>query len=164
MEDADAWWVLRLRALREHPGAFGSSYESHKDRPLDELRQAFAARSVGEESVTFGAFERGSGEMVGCVGCVREQGEKSRHKSFIWGMYVAAEVRGRGVGRALMEAAVARARAWSGVEQVHLNVAADNPPAIALYRTLGFISWGREPRALKLPERYVDEEHMVLIF
>jgi len=35
-------------------------------------------------------------------------------------------------------------------------------PARSLYRSLGFRSFGIEPRALKVDGSYVDQEHMVL--
>ena len=38
-EDASAYRVLRLRALKEHPTAFVSSYEEHKDWPLETFAQ-----------------------------------------------------------------------------------------------------------------------------
>jgi ribosomal protein S18 acetylase RimI-like enzyme len=75
---------------------------------------------------------------------------------------VAAEARGRGVGRALVEAAVARARAWPGLAQIVLGVAAHNTAARRLYRSLGFEVFALERRALRLSDRDVDEEHLVL--
>jgi ribosomal protein S18 acetylase RimI-like enzyme len=175
MDDAAAWWALRLRGLRDHPGAFGSDYELEKERLPEDVRRLFAERNSSPEAVVLGAFDAGGAEagagvaasvgagvLVGCVGCARDQGPKERHRSLIWGMYVAPEARGRGVGRALVEEAVAMARRWPGVEVVRLTVAAANETARALYRACGFIAWGREPRVLKLPDRYVDEEHMVL--
>src|SRR5881296_2401614 len=93
LDDVASWWALRLRALRDHPGAFGSSYEEARDRPLEMVRADFAARNTGPESVVVGAFDGDS--LLGMVGCFREQGAKERHKAFIWGMYVAPEARGR---------------------------------------------------------------------
>ena len=49
-----------------------------------------------------------------------------------------------------------------GVEQIILAVAAPQAAAVALYRSLGFVSFGREPRALKIGDSYVDEEYMIL--
>ena len=160
IEDVDAFWALRLRALRDHPGAFGSSYEESRERSPERVRRDFAARNTGPDHATIGAFL--DGRLIGMVACSREDGLKDRHKAFIWSMYVAPEARGRGVGRALMDAAVATARSWDGVEQVHLAVASDNEGARRLYRACGFTTWGVERHALKLPERYVDEDHMVL--
>jgi RimJ/RimL family protein N-acetyltransferase len=62
----------------------------------------------------------------------------------------------------LLDAAIARARAWPGVEQVQLAVMTANAPARALYVSAGFEVFGLERRALKVGDRYVDEEHMVL--
>jgi ribosomal protein S18 acetylase RimI-like enzyme len=47
------------------------------------------------------------------------------------------------------------------VEQVQLTVATDNERARHLYESEGFVIYGREPRSLKLGERYLDECLMV---
>ncbi len=60
-----------------------------------------------------------------------------------------------------MAEALARATPLPGLEQVHLAVVATNAAAVTLYRSLGFTVYGRDPRALKLGDRYVDEELMV---
>ncbi len=54
---------------------------------------------------------------------------------------VSAPARGRGLGRALLQAAIARAKA-QGAEAVFLEVGADNPQALALYAALGFAKVG----------------------
>jgi GNAT superfamily N-acetyltransferase len=55
-------------------------------------------------------------------------------------LYVAADARGRGVGRALLQAAAAHARA-SGAVRMVLSTAHDNLTAQRLYQALG---WRRE--------------------
>jgi putative acetyltransferase len=57
-------------------------------------------------------------------------------------MMVARDWRGRGVGTALMEHAIAWARE-QGLHKLALDVFAHNEPAIALYRKLGFVEEGR---------------------
>jgi ribosomal protein S18 acetylase RimI-like enzyme len=47
--------------------------------------------------------------------------------------------------------------------QIHLEVAVHNDAARALYDSLGFAVIGREPRGLRLPDRDVDEDYMVLL-
>jgi RimJ/RimL family protein N-acetyltransferase len=54
------------------------------------------------------------------------------------GMHVAADVRGRGVGRALMDDAITWARAEPSVHKIALQVWPHNEAAIALYRKCGF--------------------------
>ncbi|HWC12930.1 MAG TPA: GNAT family N-acetyltransferase [Acidimicrobiales bacterium] len=58
------------------------------------------------------------------------------------GMFVTAEWRGRGVGTALVTAAVEQARRW-GAHKVALQLWPHNRPALALYRKLGFVEEGR---------------------
>lgn len=70
---------------------------------------------------------------------------------------------GRGIGRALMNELLAWARSNPRIEKVELQVRSSNEPAIALYRTLGFVEEGRKTRRLKLgPGAYVDDVYMAL--
>lgn len=147
-----------MRGLREHPEAFLSSAEDEDLLPIER----FAARLTGADRATFGAFV--DGRLVGTAAAYQDRDRgKARHKAWLAAVYVAPEARGRGVGRAVSAAAVERARGWDGIEQVHLGVAVPNEAAIRLYRSLGFVEYGREPRAIKLPDRYVDEYLMVLL-
>jgi ribosomal protein S18 acetylase RimI-like enzyme len=52
-------------------------------------------------------------------------------------LYVRDDARGKGLGRALTEAVLERARE-RGCRRVELDVNSENPPALTLYRSLGF--------------------------
>jgi ribosomal-protein-alanine N-acetyltransferase len=54
---------------------------------------------------------------------------------------VAPDARGRGLGRALLRAAIIRAEEM-GARAIFLEVGADNPQALALYEGLGFAKVG----------------------
>ena len=158
-EDVPEYRALRLRALREHPEAFGSSYAEGLARP----DSWYAARIYDPNhplDFLLGAFDDGA--LVGTLGFSRLEREKDRHKGAFWGMHVAREASGRGVGRALMQAAIARAREQPGLVQIALAVVSENARAVNLYRSLGFDSYGREPRALLVEGRFLDEELMLL--
>lgn len=58
------------------------------------------------------------------------------------GMAILPEARGRGGGRALLEAIIAHARSC-GAHKLELEVWPDNAPAIALYTSAGFEVEGR---------------------
>jgi ribosomal protein S18 acetylase RimI-like enzyme len=153
--DALAYQSLRLVALRESPTAFSSSYEEECDTPLSTI-EAHMAPDSGRNR--FGAFD--GAELAGVVGVGREGALKVRHKAFIAGMYVAPQWRGKGVGRKLMEQALAFAEAMPGLLQVTLAVTADNASALALYESMGFAVYGRAPGALLVDGVLHDDVQM----
>lgn len=153
--DAPAYRPLRLRALREHPEAFTSSYEENADAPLADTEKRLASTTA----TLWGAFE---GEaLCGAIGLDREMRAKNRHKASLVAMYVAPEHGGRGVGRMLVEALVQQARG-EGLELLVLTVTEGNRNAIQLYESAGFQSWGIEPRAIKVAGRAWAKNHMYL--
>lgn len=151
--DAEAYRAIRLESLEQEPNAFGSVYELETTRSLADFADRLSTSAV------FGAYAKGM--LIGMAGFKQETGPKDSHKGFVWGMYVRADWRGKGVGAALMAAVVAAAR--NTVEQLTLAVVQDNDTAIALYRKIGFQVYGVEPRALKSASGYSDEVLMVLI-
>jgi RimJ/RimL family protein N-acetyltransferase len=64
------------------------------------------------------------------------------------GMLVAAEWRGRGVGTALVAAAIEWARA-RGLHKLTLDVFPHNDAAIVLYRKFGFVEEGRRVKHIR---------------
>lgn len=157
--DADAYRELRLRALREHPAAFTSSYEEDVRKPAAAWSQRLAGADDADEWV-LGAFDDDT--LVGLAGLAREARAKSRHKATVFGMYVAAEATGRGIGRALLAELVARARQRVGLTQLVLTVTRDNDGARELYAAAGFRTFGVEPRAVRVGDAWHDKEHMIL--
>jgi RimJ/RimL family protein N-acetyltransferase len=68
---------------------------------------------------------------------------------------IAPTARGQGWGRALLDRVVTEAFAESAVERVELNVYANNPTALALYLSYGFVQEGtRRSSALVGNERW----------
>ncbi len=152
VEDASAYRRLRLEALQESPSSFGSAHEDEILKPIERFQESLGGSA---ERAYFGAIA--GNDLVGCVGIERETGRKEQHKAFLRGMYVSPASRGKGVGRALLAAALNLAEGWSGLEQVTLAVTASAAPAVALYRRAGFIEYGRAPRSLLLDGVPYDE-------
>ncbi|GGW21015.1 N-acetyltransferase [Streptomyces capoamus] len=78
------------------------------------------------------------------------------HVLAVQGFAVAEEARGRGVGRALIRAAVAEARR-RGARRLTLRVLGHNTPARALYASEGFAVEGVLPQEFLIDGRYVDD-------
>ncbi|TYP70086.1 GNAT family N-acetyltransferase [Paenibacillus methanolicus] len=156
-DDAERYRALRLRALREHPEAFLSTYEAELDRPIEMTRSKLAPEAG---KFTLGAMDE-HGELAGVATLVRETNPKVAHKANVYAVYVAPEARGQRVGMSLMQALIAEARACDGVEQLHLTVMASNEAAVRLYTAAGFAVYGTEPRAMRIGGTYFDDHHMV---
>jgi ribosomal protein S18 acetylase RimI-like enzyme len=159
--DVAAFRAVRSRALHEVPEAFNASADD-----FDARSDADIALMVGDDQTPPGNLVLGAfldGQLVGLAGLRREMRTNVRHKAKLWTMYVAPEARGRGVGQGLVERAIAIAREIEDLEQIVLDVTPEMTSARNLYLHLGFTVYGREPRALKLPERYYDNENMILL-
>lgn len=154
-DDAEASRKLRLRALQDHPEAYGAAYEEAAQLTIEDFAQRLAT------GVTLGAFD--ADVHVGTVFININMRSKTQHQARINAMYVAPEARGKGVGKHLIQAALGYLRQnVPQVEDVLLSVAVGNAAAKALYAKMGFVTWGVYPRALKIDGRYVDLEEMIL--
>lgn len=72
---------------------------------------------------------------------------KVRHRAD-FGISVAKEFWGLGIGWALMTACIESARA-AGYTQLELSAVAENGRALALYEKAGFVEYGRNPRGFR---------------
>jgi L-phenylalanine/L-methionine N-acetyltransferase len=98
---------------------------------------------VAARTAQFAATVAGSviavadGQVIGMIHV-----EASRHGFGEFGMLVARDWRGRGVGSALVQAAIDLGR-QQGLHKMSLEVFAHNAAGIALYRKCGFVEEGR---------------------
>jgi ribosomal protein S18 acetylase RimI-like enzyme len=142
-----AFRQIRLAAMRLDEATFGSTLAEE----LDKLDIWFEERIAVD-----GVFvaER-DGAIIGVLGVSQNTAAKERHKALLYSMFVLPEGRGRGLGGALIAAALAYAAEI--VESVQLVVVSTNTAAIALYERAGFERYGLEPRALLFKGAYTDD-------
>jgi len=133
-----------------------ASFELRPARDEDRLPLALVYATVAEERDGIGAeppvdvearaaswtldgtiVAVAAGEVIGSIHVAA-----TRHGYGEIGMAIAREWRGRGVGSALMEAAIDWART-KGLHKLSLGVFAHNAAGLALYRKYGFVEEGR---------------------
>lgn len=140
-----------MRALQDNPEAFCTSYETEANWDADQWQR----RLIGSYATFVAVLE---GRDCGLVTAAELRGQPQ--DAGLFGMWVSAEARGHGAGRALVSAAVEWARA-GGYKQLFLDVIDGNSPAITLYARCGFEPTGQVGR-LPHPRDYVTEHQRVL--
>ncbi len=100
------------------------------------------------------------GKIVGTAGieAVGEKG-KVRHRAD-FGISVLKVCWGLGIGRALTEACIECAKR-AGYAQLELAAVSENARALALYRSAGFVEYGRNPRGFR--SRLTGWQELVLM-
>jgi ribosomal protein S18 acetylase RimI-like enzyme len=138
--------ALRLAALGDAPDAFGTTHAEDAARPDEGWQDRLRSGAVTLVAVA-------DGRDAGL--CVVSRSHDDPAVAGLYSMWVAPWARGRGVGDALIEAALraARERGWS---RIVLEVGDNNLPAIALYERWGFAPTGRTG-TLPPPRQHVTE-------
>ena len=127
-EDWAVFRDLRLRALADAPGAFGSRLDEWVDAPESAWRSRL-------ENVALNLVASRDGAAVGMASGALDGDDAS-----LISMWVDPAARGTGAARALIDAVVGWAR---GLDRTtYLMVRSDNPRAIAAYERAGFVDLG----------------------
>lgn len=156
-EDAEAFSALRRMVAADNPVPLGLGLEEELTRPLQGFRDQLGAPS----NAVFGVFVQ---DELAATAAVTASGpfSSSRHKSILWGTFVAPGHRRQGLGRRAVQQAIGHARE-AGARRVHLTMYLPNPAARALYESLGFAVWGTEPEAVCIDGVFHDGLQMGLL-
>lgn len=132
-EGSDASELVALAAaIGGEPGGWLLTTEAW--RPVSDERRYLKAVRRHADAAVFVALD--GDRIVGRLSLARDPHPASAHVADL-GMMVAASHRRRGIGRKLLDAAVAWARVVN-VEKLELHVFPWNEPAIQLYERFGF--------------------------
>ena len=154
--DFESFWQLRLQALKEETEAYGVTYEEAIAKPRDEV---LLQLQCSDRAFVHGAFNPA---LVGMLGFRRREGVKKKHKADIWGLYVSPEARGVGIGKALLQAVIARAKTIPDLQYLMLGVVTKNIAARNLYMSVGFQPYAKETDLIRVAGLHLDEEFMSL--
>jgi len=126
--------------------------------PLEEAEPFFNERTSPDDVLV--AIE--DGEVAGYVRLGRaSRFSSSDHVLTVNGIAVDPGRQGRGVGRALIDAAIAEARR-RGARRLTLRVFSPNEPARRLYESAGFVVEGVLREEFFLDGAYVDDIQMAI--
>jgi len=95
-------------------------------------------------------------EIVGTLGLHTNPFRPRRRHVASLGMGVRDDWQGKGVGTALMQAAVDMADKWLNITRLELEVFTDNEPALRLYKKFGFEIEGTFKQHAFRDGKYVD--------
>ena len=151
-EPGDAAALVELgRAVGNEPEGWLIA-ESGWRGVADERRYLRSIRRYENAAVLVAEAEDGT--VVGRLSIARDSHPASRHVADL-GLLVAGPSRRRGVGTALLRAAVDWARR-GGVRKLELHVFPHNAPALALYERFGFVQEGYRRNHYRRGREYVD--------
>lgn len=136
LHEAERLRGMRAWALSDAPSAFRQTAAEHEGITPEVWRHFLERRLAAGDAPLVAETD---GEWVGMVfAAMTENGDGG-----IAGMWVCPEARGKGIGRALLNAALAWFQSHD-VCRVFLAAARANEPALALARSVGFGPTGRK--------------------
>ncbi len=135
------------------PGEFKMTVEEEK---------AFLTKSNLADNSFFLVAEI-HGEIVGILNCWGSHKQAMKHTARL-GISVRKAWQSKGIGTALMTAAINCAKSSSVLTRLDLQVYIDNARGIKLYEKMGFVIEGRLRNSIIRNGKYVDDYHMGLIW
>lgn len=138
----DAQEVLNIFLLTHEQTDFLASYKDEAAFDATFEKQFLTDKESADREVYLCAIVDGC--IVGTAGVDSKGENKVKHRA-AFGIAIDKDFWGMGIGRALTIACIECAKD-AGYSQLELEVVSDNSSAIALYKSEGFVEFGRNPR------------------
>ena len=151
----DAQEVLNVFLLTHEQTDFLSSYKDETSFDAAFEKQFLADKECADREVYLCAVV--DGQIVGTANVDSKGANKVKHRAEL-GVAIDKDFCGVGIGRALIAACIECAKE-AGYSQLELEVVSENSNAIALYKSMGFIEFGRNPRGFR--SRYQDWQELI---
>ena len=156
--NASAYRALMLEAYEQAPDAFTTTADERRGEP-----ESWWVKRIGSAdglATSFGAWKKGN--LVGTVALEYSAKPKTQHSVLVIGMYVQPSQRGNGIGLALMKSAIAAALSRAEILAMNLTLTEGNVSALRLYSSVGFVTWGIQPQAIRTTSGFKGKVHMSL--
>ncbi len=152
-EDWRVYRDIRLQALKVAPDAFGSTYEASADYPEETWLERLTSLDQRFDFPALATVDENA------VGLAWGRIEPSRlRRADLFQMWTDPLIRGKGVGRGLLDAVMGWARDNAATE-IWLSVTVGNKAAAGLYESAGFRISGEPEQTRPGSEKYVN--HML---
>lgn len=142
----DAAEIYRSFNLTHGETEFLLSYPDENSFDIPQEERFLAEKEGGAREIELCAVLEG--RIVGTAG-IEAVGTKDKVKyRASFGISVEKACWGLGIGRALMQACIECASA-AGYFQLELDVVSTNEAAVSLYKSVGFVEYGRNPKGFR---------------
>lgn len=123
---------IRLKALKEEPQAFGSTYVDNSKRP-DEfwMQRLDDASKMFSQWLVFAKVDK---KIVGMVGAFLEKLDEAH----VIAVYVVPEAREKGISKMLMKELLAKIKTNGEIKKIVVDVNPEQVAALNLYKHSGF--------------------------
>lgn len=138
----DAQEVLNIFLLTHEQTDFLASYKDETTFDTTFEKQFLADKESTDREVYLCAVV--DGRIVGTAGMDGKGENKIKHRA-VFGIVIDRDFWGIGIGRALSKACIECAKD-AEYSQLELDVVSNNSSAVALYKSMGFVEFGRNPR------------------
>ena len=132
------------------------SYPEENTLDPEQEAQFLKEKTLSFNEVELVAIIDGKIAGVAGIGAIGNK-YKVKHRAE-FGISILKEYWGLGLGKALAKACIQCARE-AGYEQLELSVVAENEKALSLYRKLGFVEFGRNPKGFK--SKYTGYQELI---
>lgn len=151
--EADAEAILQFYQQVGHESPWLTFGPEGPQQTVEEQRRIL--RRTRTDNNAFVVVAEREGRIIAHLNFMGGERVRTRHAGE-FGIAVAAEAQGCGLGRRLMQVMLEWARAGGVVRKVNLRVHPENARAIALYRSLGFVDEGLLTRDLLVDGAFED--------
>ncbi len=151
--DLNAMWEF-INALSKEKTFIRFQGEEISLEEEEKFLNSHLKKIAQKESVQLLVFFKG--EIIGISDIVMK--DKIEKHLGVFGIIIAKNFRGQGIGKILMEKVIDEARKnLPQLEIIKLNVFANNDLAKSMYKKFGFVEYGLLPHGIKLENGYADD-------
>jgi RimJ/RimL family protein N-acetyltransferase len=159
LDDAEQL-IAHITAIADEPDSQILLWPGELKLTIEEERK-WISGNLDAENSTLLVAESGT-KIIGVLSCKGGEQKGTRHTTTL-GISIHKDWRNQGVGRALMDQAIAWAKSTGVIKRIQLEVTAGNPSGIHLYEKVGFVKEGLRCRGMFKYGEFLDTWMMAML-